>query len=160
MNEKEIKELILTVYLDAESSPDELKRIEEVLEKYPQYQEFADEARRTVMNPFEGSSRREPSPEIWERIKSKITPEPAPQYRVTFQDSIWAKFGRVVFSAKAIVVVICLLFASAVLSRYNQYTKLQQEASETYVEYVLEEMNFEAEDNALAYAETIEEYFL
>ncbi len=69
---KDIKDLILTDYIDSETSSETQKQIEGHLLICADCRRFAEEAQKTLVTPFKETERRLPPENLWYAIKEKL----------------------------------------------------------------------------------------
>jgi len=160
----EWQDLILTDYLDDQMSKEQITQLEEHLTACLECREFAIDARKAVIEPFEHSQKAEPSEQVWQNIKEVISEEQESDGFV----SLWDRFKGVVFIPKPAMafttVIIALLAVTVAFDHYNQqYQTTQQVAKQDQMEnidYVLDELAIYSEENNFYETTGIEDYFL
>ena len=160
----EWQDLILTDYLDDQMSKEQTAQLEEHLIACRECREFAVDARKAVIEPFEHAQKVEPSEQVWQNIKEVISEEQESEGSV----SLWDRLKEIVFIPKPAMafatVIIALLAATVTFNHYNQqfqmaqYVAIQNQIDD--IDYVLDELAVFSEENNFYKPTGIEEYFL
>jgi len=156
--------LILTDYLDDQMNKEQIVQLEEHLTACRECREFAIDARKAVIEPFEYAQKAEPSEQVWQNIKEVIGAEREPEVFV----SLWDRLKEIIFIPKPAMalttVIIALLAATVTFNHYNQqfqtakYVAIQNQTDD--INYALEELAVYSEENNFYETTGIEEYFL
>jgi predicted anti-sigma-YlaC factor YlaD len=165
MNCKDIKDLILTDYLDGEMNEEEKMRIEEHLARCPDCKEFSINARETVMRLFKEPERISPPEYLWRRIKETILTEE--RKKVPFVAKIFERLKGLLYIPKpalAIVTVLVLIIAVGTMAtiRVNNQERLQAGIQEQieYFDYLSESSGGTSADYSADLGTPVEQYFL
>ena len=158
------QDLILTDYLDNQMNEEQTTLVEEHLSDCRECREFAANARKAVIEPFENAQRKEPSEVVWQNIKKAISEEQEEGEFVSLwervKETIFIPKPALAFAAIAIVLVIGVL----ILGGYNHRLQIAKNAAlqdqSDDVDYVLDELAAYSEENNFDEPTGIEEYFL
>ena len=174
MNCREIRDMILTDYLDGEQWEERSIEVEKHLTACSACRDFATQVKEKTVLPLQQSKPIQVDEEvIWQNIKAEIETEDRPLegYRPSFFAS-WAEHLRAFWGRPKVVwsfARVALLLAIMVLQFkvvYDGRMAKQKAAQEEvqYLAYVVEEFMFEEsngdETNGAGFGTAIEEYFL
>lgn len=152
-NCKEIKDLILTDYIDEQIDQATKSRVETHLLSCPDCQAFSQEVKSSLVVPFEQAERQAVPAHLWNSIKEKIEEKEYAVASNPFEKLLELLFPRLVPAFASVAILI--LVGSFVF--HDQLVKRDQaKAQEKYLVSLLST----AEDNSDGLGTTIEEYFL
>jgi len=159
MNCRDCQELILTDYLDNQMEKGEREKIEGHLSSCPGCREFAFNARKTVMEPFEHAQRPQPPESVWHNIKEAISDERSVEDRISLLDKL-RNFIAIPKPAMAFVMIVVLLVAVK-LTVNSQWQRMETaKGAIEDISYVIDEIAYLSEENGFDELTDIEEYFL
>ncbi len=167
----DVREYILTDYLDERMSADAQASLERHLAECVGCREFEAQARRIMTAPFRQAERLSPPEGLWEKIHARIVAEqgarrgsPAAAFWAGLKER-WA-LPKPAFAAAALVGVVAIALTFTVLRQSTQgpeRTRLDLEAEAAYVAVLLESTGGvsvgENGENG-GFGTAIEEYFL
>jgi len=157
---EQCQQLILTDYLDGETNDTQNREIEEHLSRCPQCKEFAHNAKKITVEPFENMERLQPSPQVWVNIQEKINqPQEQPDVLAGFLDKVKELLSapRPAF-ALATALAVILMIVTLVPNKGNQSNVARIDPVEQ-IEYMASLEIYEPDENGY-YETDIEEYFL
>ncbi|OGX35455.1 MAG: hypothetical protein A3C36_01710 [Omnitrophica WOR_2 bacterium RIFCSPHIGHO2_02_FULL_52_10] len=168
MSCEKFQEMILTDYLDRELSAQRRASLEAHLTQCPGCREFAEQARKGAVEPFEQLERLKPSPQLWANIKEAIEEDPQPAVRGALVD-FWERlkllfyFPRPALALATVVLMIVMLLAVLPKPIGRNHIAQVESVAEEEVEYLASLMegteSMDSDGNG-GYGTAIEEYFL
>ncbi len=171
MNCDQIKELLLTDYLDQNLSDEQTQAVDRHLNACPACREFAASVETYVSAPLESLERGAPSEAVWQKIRTEIESEQAVEADVETAPSMlesWKallKRIRPVYAGLALVAILTL----SMVRLYNPSVPVAPDAGISpddqarqieFMTYLTSENGELGESDSEDYAEGIEEYFL
>ncbi len=157
---EQCQQFILTDYLDGETNDTQNREIEEHLSCCTQCKEFAQNAKKITVEPFENMERLQPSPQVWANIQEKINqPQEQPDVLAGFLDKVKELLSapRSAF-ALATALAVILMIVTLVPNKGNQSNVARIDPVEQ-IEYMASLEIYEPDENGY-YETDIEEYFL
>ncbi|MDD3374538.1 MAG: zf-HC2 domain-containing protein [Candidatus Omnitrophica bacterium] len=162
MNCKNIRKLLLTDYVDNETSDLMRKTIENHLLDCQNCREFASSTKKAVFDSFSEVERFSPPAELWHKIKEKI--EQDPKEKMFFNNIYFFKNIRNIFilSRFAVVLASILIIVSLVLfiKNSNQNVALESQEKENIIYLVSLDQEISSDSDSGSLGTSIEEYFL
>lgn len=159
-NCKNIKDLILTDYLDGQASPAIRQGIDAHLLNCVECREFNKEVQERLSVPFEAQVKEEVPAELWSKIKDRIEAQPSPQFTLQGILNQLTEFLSPHKLVPAIVSlsVIFLVFTLVIQRQHNQLVREKEQGEYLFSLVKASDLIQDAENNA---PETsLEEYFL
>lgn len=164
---KEVREILLTDYLDGMLNEQKIKEVEAHLSSCIHCTEFAEIAIESTVEPFKNAPKPSLSHEkIWQRIKTEIISEEKTAAEAVFLSELAASFKNIFADrtalaavAATVIVVAAVVFLNPV--RQNQTVqKTTSDESIQYVASVMDELSGTAQEEDEGYGTEIEKYFL
>jgi len=140
---KNVRERLLTDYLDQELDATERGRIDGHLGTCAHCREFLEAVRKTAVAPFQDAGEMTPSCEVWNRIESHIAAE-----RVQSSGGFWKALDRLLARLPVPVSVTRVAFAAALILLVVVLVKWPSSYADPVYNYMSEQMTFMGEHGA------------
>ena len=167
MNCKEIRELILTDYLDKELDSKKEQEISSHLSQCNACKEYASKALESTIKPFKGVERAKCPESVWFQIKGKIATEGMQRVKAGSMVNLLDKPKRffearrpVLMAATALIALFILLALPKLYLNRQEIVKRNQEKQAEYLLYFVGEGGYVTIGENGGYGTEIEQYFL
>ena len=163
-DKEQIKEIILTDYIDGELSPEQKQQIDALIAQDPELQEFLQAVKMSTQTPFENFGRDLPAKHVWENIKEEIAPVGV---KATSQSPLQGIVEQLkhIFSLSfmrygmAFALILIIVTIVGVNSRNNEQRMVFQAVEQVeYLTFITDEVF--NDDITMDYGSAIEQYFL
>ncbi|MCA9398890.1 MAG: zf-HC2 domain-containing protein [Candidatus Omnitrophica bacterium] len=162
MNCQNVKDLILTDYLDEQLGPQQKSAVETHLKECQECRAYLDAVKNISALPFENGTQVRPPEEIWSNIKATIEHEQETSgvLQETTVPGFWQQLSILKRLALGAVSLVLLIIAITTVQKmsYRPVVKSNNTAQIEYFAYLIAEEN--ADDVTEDYGTMIEEYFL
>lgn len=163
-SEDEIKELILTDYLDDELDLEQRKAVEAYVAQHPELQEFVKTAKGSLKEPFENIKQEQPPEQVWHHIKESIedsrisAPSPFKTFIKRLKESLSKPSPALAFGSLSIILLLGVgPYVWQKASPTNNYSDEQQIE---YLSLLVDDDLDSSEEEDGFIGSAIEDYFL
>jgi len=158
MDCKIIETWLLKDYLDGELGPAKLQALESHLKTCRACSDFLQEAKTTIVRPFEDTKQHMPQQEyLWNRIKAKIEEEPKQYPKMTLERIIRSfRAPKPIFALSTCAALILAVFVLTQARALYQKTYNRQLAATA----LTEQLEYFASDEITSFGTDAENYFL
>jgi len=164
-NKEQIKELILTDYLDGRLSETDKREVDHWIEREPEIREFFEAVKRSSVQPFGSLKDFEPPEEVWLNIKERIERADAPGAPSVWDglvgriQAVWKK-PRLSFTLASAMAVL-IIFVWVGVGRFNHLpVDIKGEQQVEYLMFLSGDGLLENGDMNNGFGSSIEDYFL